>query len=147
MKLDTTVFLPVCQLVKDHHERKDHREIKAEVTTEVKKMCVTVNAGKSRITEYHHKTTEISVLQKQNLAYSKKLIQILCDGCPTAFLLLLSPSFLMWLHPFVGLWLKQDCERSQSKVKSFYTFQQCLAQRHLAFGRFPRNCCNRNNNK
>lgn len=70
-------------------------EIKPEVTAEIKKMHATVHVGKAQIIEYHCKSTEISVLQKHNLAYSKKLIQILYDGCPTAFLLLLSPSFLM----------------------------------------------------
>lgn len=61
-----------------------------------------VSAGKSQIIEYHHKNTEISVLQKHNLAYRKKkkikLMQMLHDGCPVAFLLLLSPSFLSDLN-------------------------------------------------
>lgn len=61
-----------------------------------------VSAGKSQIIEYHHKNTEISVLQKHNLAYrkkkKKKVTQMLHDGCPVAFLLLLSPSFLSDLN-------------------------------------------------
>lgn len=45
-------------------------KIKTEGITEIKKTHAI--AGKSQIIEYHHKPTQISALQKHNLAYRKK---------------------------------------------------------------------------